>query len=130
MGVSSDGILVFGIPYEEDTFPEFLEEFDGDFEAYLEAESGLPKWGEEGHSFKAQWAYRDDCPADVVSHCSYDYPMYILAVRGTEKRNSRGEVVGIESLDVDPERLVAFTAWCAARGITDVPRWCLVSMYG
>lgn len=130
MGISSDGILVYGIPYDEDETPAFLEEFEGDFDGYLDSISGLPDYGQPGHDFAAQRAFREACPVDVVTHCSYDYPMYIIAVRGTESRNSRGYVTEIASLDVSRERLSAFTEWCAERGITGSPKWCLVSMYG
>ncbi|TKC54027.1 MAG: hypothetical protein E5Y05_00220 [Mesorhizobium sp.] len=130
MGVSSDGILVYGIPCEEDALPEFLEEFEGDFDEYLESISGLPKWGEPGHDFAAQRAFRDACPVDFVAHCSYDYPMYIIAVRAAQYRNSRGSVTEPDTFDVPLEKLHAFTNWCTERGITGKPRWCLVSMYG
>lgn len=129
MGVSSNGILVFGIDLGEEE-PDFLEGQDG-FDSYLNGLSGLPSWGEAGHSFKDQQAFRDSCPADMTLYCSYEYPMFILSVRGTETTVYRGSVEEITSLEVDAEKVAAFKAWCAERGIEgQEPKWLLVSMYG
>ncbi|MGX1786872.1 hypothetical protein ACWIGM_09060 [Bosea sp. NPDC055332] len=129
MGVSSDGLLVYGIDLGDEK-PEFLGSHD-DMDEFLDEQSGLPTWGEDGHSFNAQSDYRDKCPADLTRYCSYDYPMHILAVRGTESRVSRGYVTEIETLSVDPEKVEAFKAWCADHGIEDAePKWLLCSMYG
>lgn len=128
MGQSTDGILVFGIECGEDEYPEFMEGFD-DFDGYLDSLSGMPQWGEPGHDFSASRAFREAVPADMVTHCSLDYPMYILAVRGTEISASRGYVKEIETLDVDQARLAAFKTWCAERGITDEPKWLLCSLW-
>lgn len=130
MGVSTDGILVYGIAFEEEEVPDFLEPFDGDFDDYLGSISGLPQYGEPGHSFDDHRKFRDACPVDVVTHCSYDYPMYIIAVRGTELRNKRGYVAEVESLAVDEEKFAAFKAWCADRSIEGEPKWLLCSMWG
>jgi len=133
MGQSTNGILVYGIAFEdEDELPEslsFLEEFDGDFDEYLESLAGLPKWGEPGHSFEAVRAHRETCPADLVMHCSGDFPMYILAVRGTEITAHRGHAVEITSLDVPVAKVAAFKQWCAERGIEGEPKWYLCSMW-
>lgn len=132
MGVSTDAILVFGIPVgEEDEHPEFMGNFD-DFDDYLDSLSGLPQYGEPGYSSKARQEFHDKCPADLVWHCSYEYPMYILAVRGTEIRAYRGDEVEItpEKLVVPETKLAEFRAWIAERGIQDEPRWYLCSMWG
>ena len=133
MGVSTDAILTFGFPIgdEDGGTPEFLEEFDGDFDEFLNSISGLPKYGEPGHSFEAQFAYRDKCPAAMTMHCSYDYPMYILSVRGTETRAYRGTPKEIINLYVDESDIAAFKAWCEANNIEyQEPKWLLVSMWG
>ena len=128
MGVSSDGIVVFGIDLGEEP-PEFL---DGDFDDYLDSISGLPQYGEPGHSWDAINAHRKACPADVTIYCSYDYPMYILAVRDTEVRVSRGYVIDVSDLPApDEARLAAFKAWCVERGVENPePKWLLCSLYG
>lgn len=130
MGVSTDGILVFGIECGEDEeTPEFMSGFD-DFDEYLDSLSGLPQWGEPGHNFAANAEFRKTVPADMVLHCSYDYPMYILAVRGTQVTARRGYPQEIESLGVDPAKLAAFKVWAEERGITGEPKWLLCSMWG
>lgn len=133
MGTSTDAILVFGMPigYEEET-PEFLEEFDGDFDEFLNSKSGLPSWGEPGHDFNNQREFRESFPVDVTMHCSYDYTMYILAVRGTETRASRGYPKTINELPVISEdKISALKAFCEEIGLEySEPKWLLCSMWG
>lgn len=132
MGVSTDGILVFGFEVgEEDERPDFLEGVE-DFDEYVDRESGLPEWGEHGHSFEDQRAFRDKYPVDLITHCSYDYPMHILAVRGTKRRASRGYPLEIDptDLNVPSEKLEAFKNWAAERGIQGEPKWLLCSLWG
>lgn len=129
MGTSTDAILVFGIECGEEEPPEFMREFD-DFDSYLESISGLPLWGEEGHSFDAHKAFRETVPADMTLHCSYDFTMYILAVRGTETCASRGYPMEITSLEVPTDKVEAFKAWATERGIVGEPKWLLCSMWG
>jgi len=129
MGVSNDAFLVYGIDLGED-LPSFLGE-DQEFEDFLMDEGGQPKWGEPGHSFDKQRAYLASCPADLTLYCSYDYPMHILSVRGTDRRASRGNVEEVESLDVDADKRTGFIDWCIAHGIENPePKWLLNSMNG
>jgi hypothetical protein len=127
MGVSSDGLLVFGFPIgEEDEMPEFLGDCD-DMDDFIAG-----PW-KSGGDHKARQALIDACPADLTVYCSYDYSMYVLAVRGTEARAARGDAVEIspEHLAVAPEKIAAFQAWCEENGIEyHEPKWLLCSMYG
>ena len=126
MGVTSDGVLVFGFPIgEADEVPEFLGECD-DMDDFI----GGP-WSNEGHDARA--AKINACPADLTLYCSYDYPMHILSVRGTELAANRGDALEVtpEHLAVAPERIAAFKAWCETNGIEyQEPKWLLCSMYG
>lgn len=129
MGVSSDGILVYGIDLGEEK-PAFLDDYE-DMDELLMAEGGQTQWGEPGHDFKKQWAFLATCPVVLTLYCSYDYPMYIMAVRGTETSVNRGYVEEITSLSVSEEKNDAFIAWCLAHGIENPePKWLLASMYG
>lgn len=115
MGVSTDGILVFGCDMGEG---EDLEE-DSPFGLLVKEDDDcdLP----------------DDAPVEVVRHCSYDYPMYILAVRGTKKRASRGYLQEIDpaSFVIDGEKIAAAKAFAEARGIEwKDPKWFLCSLWG
>lgn len=133
MGVSTDGILVFGIQLPEEETPEFLEGFENDFDDFIDSLNGLPQWGEEGHDWNKTHAFRDNFPVDLVQHCSYDYPMYILAVRGTEIMASRGYPKEIDplTLKVDPEKIEFLRKFCEEYGIEwEEPKWYLCSMWG
>ena len=129
MGTSTDAILVYGIECGEDCVPEFMEGFD-DFDDYLDDLSGLPKWGEAGHDFVKQKAFRESFPVSMTMHCSYEYPMYIVAVRGTETIASRGYANEITSIAVDEEKISAFKEFCEKNGIEGQPKWLLCSMWG
>lgn len=129
MGVSSDGLLVYGIDLGEGT-PEFLAD-EQEFDEFLLTEGGQPKWGEEGHDFGKQRDYLAEQPVDLTFYCSYDYPMYILSVRGASHRVNRGYVEEVATLDVDADKRSKFIDWCTAHGIEKPePKWLLASMYG
>lgn len=133
MGVSTNGILVFGIQLPEEETPDFLEDFDGDFDSFLNSLSGLPKWREEGHDFEKDRAFRESFPVDLLSHCSYDYPMFILAVRGTEKTAYRGDpkIIDPSSLVVSPDKIEELRKFCDEYDIEwEEPKWYLCSMWG
>src|SRR5688572_18217942 len=104
MGVSSDGILCYGFQYydpETDETPEWLytEDDGNDFEAAVARLCNIKepydaldsKRYDSDPSYKAEWeTYWENKKAAVEAtgvelrtHCSYDYPMYILAVKET-----------------------------------------------
>jgi hypothetical protein len=128
MSTSTNGILVFGIDFDE-SLPEFMGN-ETDFEDFLQVELKLPMYGSAGYSYEEKSKKIETCPANLVIHCSYDYPMYILALRGTEKTAHRGYPVEITSLEIAPERLEAFKDWCKAHGIENPePKWLLASLW-
>ena len=126
MGVSNDAQLVFGFAFEdEESKPEFLGEFD-DLDDYLTAAL-------TDQSYEKQRKIIEACPAEIIWHCSYDYPMYILAVRGTMISSSRGylEEITSEKLTVAPEKIAAFKTWCEENNIEyQEPKWLLCSING
>jgi len=127
MGFSSDGMLCFGFQVGgEDEKPEWLEGFE-DFDDFIC--SDVPA----NAGWKERKVVRDACPADLFVFCSYDYPMYILGVRGAEHCASRGYIVevGPKELTVEPAKIEALKAWCEANKIEwQEPKWLLCSMYG
>ena len=129
MGVSSDGMLYFGFPVgEEEEAPDWMEGFE-DFDEFLCAKAGLP----EDAPWEQSKPIIEGCPADLHLYCSYDYPMYILGVRGAEHRAHRGYVVELDAtkLAVPQEKIDALKAWCAGNGIEwQEPKWLLCSLYG
>lgn len=129
MGVSSDGMLYFGFQVgDEDQKPEWLGEHE-DFDAFICAKAGLP----DDAPYEQTGPVIKNCPAELQLFCSYDYPMYVLGVRGAEHRAYRGDIVeiGDAELAVDSVRVEAFKAWCDLNGIEwQQPKWLLCSMYG
>lgn len=132
MGTSTDAILCFGFPVgEEDQPHEWLEDCEGDFDKFLNKLSGMPEYGEPGHSFDDQRKFRESCPAEMVMHCSYDYPMYILCVQGTETRAWRGSPKEVPNLYVYEGDISAFKSWCEANEIEyQDPKWYLCRYVG
>ena len=133
MGVSTDGILVLGIDLGED-LPEFMGD---DFDTWLEEQSGInpPNHNDYDNDWPKYWdamrEYKQDFPVDVVRHCSGDYPMYILAVNGTEHKASRGDPVIIDpvNLSFNTIEVEKFIDFCDEHGIDGTPQWLLCSMW-
>ena len=79
MGVSTDAILVYGIPLEECAIDHHR---DGD--------------PEEGPAWMA--ASGDEVDGiEIVSHCSDSHPMHIVAIVGTQTRAWRGHPVRVKA---------------------------------
>lgn len=129
MGVSTDAIVAFGVDLGEE-LPEFLEDFDDGFDDYLASISGLPQYGEPGHSWDAHWAFAERFPVTIIHHCSGEYPMYILAVNGTEQRASRGYPHTLEPLTVTQEQIDKLRDFMAEHELEGEPAWLLFSNWG
>ncbi len=184
MGVSTDGILVFGVdigedqegmPWtsqlEEETDDEVEdpEETEGeDFEGFVYQLAGVPSMAslwEEYYAWEKQWKTGDyvhdsealdtyhrlnpewdrklseiyalrhkaleECPVELIYHCSLDYPMYILGLKGHVHRARRGYPEVVESLEVDPVMLARAQEYCKMAKIPfESPRWLLASLWG
>lgn len=138
MSQSTDGILVFGFDVGEENpvgnlFTDEIEEFDD----LIISESGLPHYdGNNTDDYREYWskikAVIDACPVDIISHCSGDYPMYIVAVRGTYHNASRGypEALSADAFNVPQEKIDAAQKWCEDHGVEwQAPSWLLASMW-
>ena len=130
MGISSDGVLAFGFPVGgEDEAPEWLLNTDGKEVGFEEYACG--EWDFENVPYAQRAKDLAACPADLVLFCSYEYPMYLLVVRGTTLTAARGDCVDVDDFEVSAEKISAFRTWCEGRGIEwQEPKWRLVSMYG
>ena len=136
MGISSNAMLYFGFPVGDyDEPPAFLEgreNEDGTTEAFddLICEiAGLPA----DSDYKTRMVAIKACPAEMQSYCSYDWPRFLLCVRGAEHIVYRGYTAEInsENLAVAPEKIEAFKSWCESNNIPwQEPKWLLCSMYG
>lgn len=132
MGQSTDGILVFGVDLGEE-LPEFLQDIEdedgeGTFDALLCQKAGIPQYGEEGYDYHAKAAFLEKQPLAMITHCSGDYPMYILGVRASHQTASRGSPQEV-SMDLSSEAVYALNALLAEHGITDEPKWLLASIW-
>lgn len=134
MGVSTDGILVFGIDlidYEGCKYFDlpFADPDDDDFEHTIARLAGCKQYPEEGY-YQEQRAAYDAQPLALVHHCSCDYPMYILALKGTETTAPRGYPAQIEALDTgDHTDTQALLEFARKYGIEGEPKWLLCSMW-
>lgn len=105
MGVSTDGILCFGVAFEDGyNFPwwpqdDNEEDGDQDFDDWWAAQTGIahppvPFSDESKPAYHAYWDAKrkalETCPVELVNYCSCDCPMYILAARDSVTNASRG----------------------------------------
>lgn len=118
MGVSTDGIIVFGIPLEEGVeFPD-IEGFEEDFAEYVYQKH------EEDKEFP-----------ELVIHCSYDYALYILAVPHTKVTAHWGYTQKIDILPtITEEQIKVLYNFLDTYGLRDAvegdPGWYLCSLWG
>jgi len=145
MGISSDGIIAYGIDLgeglDDDECNEFpwqdREKYDGEFREWVLREilGFTEEWydGNEGY-FDRQNAVLKPFPLEMVSHCSYDYPMYFLSIKGTERRASRGYPTFIEGLpEVTSKQRSALKEFAEEYNFKydeEKVGWHLFSMYG
>lgn len=136
MGISSNAMLYFGFPVgDNDEPPAFLEDRDNEdglveaFDDMICEKAGLApdaEYDERSKVIKAS-------PVEMQIYCSYEWPMFLLCVRGAEHMVHRGYTAEItpENMIVEPAKIAAFKIWCEANGIEwQEPKWLLCSMYG
>jgi hypothetical protein len=150
MGISSDGIVNFGWPlgevdsYDNEVFPQ--EWFDEDesirdvFDEKVLELCGVVRPDHKDYDkqewtdyFAAKREAEETFPLQMDSYCSYDYPMYFLAVRGVQHRAYRGDAVELKFPAISYGRILATLEAAKKLGITlpDVdPKWYVYSMYG
>lgn len=156
MSVSTDGQICFGILFEEDTeFPWDIEH-DGDIEAWWRSVNGYEPpfelYTSEGgyvngvkpsadkiteyYAIQRKFMEEHPLPVEVVNYCSGDYPMYILAIPQSYKRNSRGypeEIDFTQLMECEKykEELINFcTNFDIIEGADADPKWYLSSYWG
>lgn len=140
MGQSTDAIIAFGFDLGEDLsdfkgLTEARKHEDG-FTAGFDEMIGIKPYKTEGWvSFAEDERIRAEAPVALIRHCSVDYPMYFLAVPGTEQRASRGDPVDLEKRlpEISSGQLSAFISWCMKYEI-ELPRsgpsWHIFSDWG
>lgn len=148
MGISSDGLLIFGINMygeDDDDLPQELRKFivtrddDFDFDEFICKEAGLPEWepnmSEEALSlfFDKRRKAVESYPVTFEIHCSYDFPMYILSIPETRISSGRGHPLKINTseLIVSDNKIQKMKEWCKLHDIKwQEPQWFLASLYG
>lgn len=146
MGVSTDAILAFGFDLGDEDDGTLAERFsaeedgdDFDFDDWIAKQAGaIYPAGHAGIDSPEYVSYSEKrnaalaaCPVEVITHCSYDYPMHFLALRGTEARAWRGHPRSVQTEPPQPERISAMRAFCEEHGIEwQEPQWHIFSMWG
>jgi len=152
MGTSTNGQICYGIAFEEEfEFPWGEREIDEwwifdvqgfkhSFEIFDASGNYLdgrePSKDEVSRYFAERRKFAEEHPLPVMleTHCSGEYPMYILAVKGSCLENRRGYPA-----EFDPAALVvtdaehdALLKFCADHGIAHAaePKWLLTSYWG
>lgn len=163
MGVSTDGILCFGIsypsdyefvwdkePYDEidDWWLREIQKYKDPFKLYSE-EGGYindikPSKSRKDEYYDARREFEktmEPLPVELVVHCSYDYPMYIVSLKNSVTNASRGspQIIDPRELEIDVNdtlNLIEFCdKYCKPIGEYDEPvklepHWYLCSIWG
>lgn len=107
---------------------------------YEEGRAVLRQWQDENEEAMEKWyaALREvenKFPVEIGSHCRYDYPMYYLAVMGTETNAHQGDPTPIGDLNTYSSWKTDLDAFMEEYGIEkpegyNQPGWWMVSNYG
>ena len=154
MGTSTDAILCYGISvdegdelpwsdrdkYDDGIYDWWIEEsrWKPSIQPYDEDGEPLPNVSKEAidryHQERYNFSKTHPLPIELVEHCSYEYPMSIIAVPGTVTRASRGFP---EAIDEDAIKcpaplsdIAAMREFCKKYSIAGEEGWWLASMWG
>lgn len=151
MSVSTDAILCYGFEVgDEDEKPAWMQPEEGDedfdFETFLVARlsDSIKEPGEfnkisydHDPEIRKQWSdywaakreFVKSVGVDLVSHCSGDYPMYILAAKASITRAHRGYPEKLpDGMTADPGWPQILEVFCEKTGIQiQEPSWILCS---
>lgn len=146
MGVSTDAILAYGIDLDEDWTDKVPWSYEDGMDYWLYKRYDLNLKYETREEYEAIpeemkkeiWARQREflkaCPVEDIYHCSLDYPMVVLAIRGTRTTASRGYPKVIEKLRTPGQFAIdrflrTLEEWGVDTG-GEHPRWLLFSMWG
>lgn len=150
MGITVNAHLIFGIdlgeigekdfPFE---IPDYFYDYDpdlGDIAAFLGLwENIYPPECDPLNNEKKWSKYDSKCVElfnkydflAIYTHCTSDYPRYILGLQNESYMAYLGSPTTItpEQLQVDKIKLNKFKAFLQYKGITTEPKWILCSYY-
>ena len=141
MGISSDATLCYGVEIGgaddgmEGTFDKVLEDFDNSFYDYFEdlvrtAGGVTGTWGTNPKYYEQLRAAEANFPIELVTHCHGEYPMSILAIRGSVQTANRGYPIN-PSMEIPPQDKIDFLVkFCKDHGLEVTPSWILCSYIG
>jgi hypothetical protein len=129
MGVSTDGQLCYGIPFPErfrfpwnddnDEYSQDQDEWWRKINGYKPPFEIYNKDGEylngnkppedvidKYYEHRREWEKANPFPVEIVNYCSGECPMYMVAVKESLKKNSRGypEVIDTSKLEVTEDQ--------------------------
>jgi hypothetical protein len=114
-------------------FEQIGKEFD-DQEELFEHLLGIPPYGDPKRPDHAERARLiSTLPVELIHHCSGDYPMYFLAVRGTKQEARRGSPTQVfpQGMFISGYAHRRFLQWCEEHGITVTGAgWHIMSYWG
>ncbi len=153
MGISTDGQLSFGIaleegielPWDDEEGEEDIEywwiydvlKFKHSFEAYDDSGNRIVSVEKVSEYFDEKFKFlkKNPLPIELVYHCSYDSPMFILAVIDKSFNASRGypKEIKPENLTISQEEISILTNFVEKFNIEigeEIPKWWLSSIWG
>ena len=138
MGVSSTGILYWGLDFGED---QPWVKAEGSYDYYEDFDPDDCLWMANGAKESDPYSIRSESSKDLgvsmIIHCSYDYSMWGLGVTESISRAYRGSPVRLDEIAVKPEWEVML--WIAREKLAAKfgpdwkkckPGWILTSLYG
>ena len=136
MGISTSAQIAFGVDYQNE-LPKVLNDimYDEDYEELYDSEEVFLKlvgYDVDNMEWKEKHEKYKEIPIEIIYHCSEEYPMCILAIKGTRKTAYRGEPkkLDIRKFLVISQKENEALAFCEKYGIEDWnPEWLLFSYW-
>lgn len=145
MTTSTEGILCYGYILPDEGLPWQTDDYEDDFEEWYYSEVVPFNFSIDWDSadsilrkqyFDKKWEFKQANPAPfkLVNYCSWDYPMFILAVVREEATKGNPTIINpvelLEYSEKDIQELKEFAVKYNLIDETDKPQWWLCSYWG
>lgn len=115
MGISTDALLLYGVPLDEDT------------ELTYDEDAGDPA---NGPAYMAYMGEAED-GISIIVHCSEECPMYFVIIEDTLTRAWRGYPKAVSTSPSKPDWAKRLKAFCKTHKLLHgKPDWYLASVMG